>query len=237
MTKEELALMIDHTLLAPTATTIDIERLCDEARRYHFASVCVNPCYVATAHDLLVDCDVKVCTVIGFPLGADATADKAAEARNAVASGADEIDMVISLGLVKEHDFEGVEDDIRVVVEDSRAESRELGKTVTIKVILETCYLTDEELEKSARAAVAAGADFVKTSTGFATPKAADGTPLPNGATVAAVTLMRKTVGDAVGVKASGGIRTAADARAFIEAGATRLGTSAGVAIVDGWTE
>ena len=235
MTKEEVAKMIDYTQLAPTATEADILRLCDEARSYSFAAVCVNPCYVAMAHDLLADCDVKVCTVIGFPLGADATADKAAQARNAVASGADEVDVVINLGLVKEGDFEAVADEIRVVVQDSRVEAKELEKTIAVKVILETCYLTDEEIEKCCNAAKEAGADFVKTSTGFATPTAEDGSLLPNGATEHAVSLMRKTVGYTFGVKASGGIRTAADAKKLIEAGASRIGTSSGVKIVDEW--
>lgn len=235
MTRQALAQMIDHTQLSPLATTADIERLCDEARRFGFANVCVNPCYVATAHDLLVDSEVKTCTVIGFPLGAEATADKAAAARNAVASGADEIDMVVNLGLVKEGDFEAVEDEIHVVVEDCRAEGRETGKTVTVKVILETCYLTDDEVTESALAALRAGADFVKTSTGLASPKAADGSPLPNGATVHHVTLLAQTVGGRMGIKASGGIRTTATARALIEAGATRLGTSSAPALLDDW--
>lgn len=237
MTKQELAKMIDHTQLSACATTDDIVRLCEEAKKYGFASVCVNPCYVPTAHDLLDGSAIKVCTVIGFPLGADAAADKTAQARNAVASGADELDMVINLGLVKEGDFESVEDDIRVVVADSRVEASELEKTVVVKVILETCYLTDDEIEKCCLAAKEAGADFVKTSTGFATPKDADGKALPNGATEHAVALMRKTVGDSLGVKASGGIRTAADVKAMIAAGANRIGASSGVQIIENWTE
>lgn len=237
MNKQEIAKMIDYTLLSPCATTEDIARLCEDARKYGFASVCVNPCFVATAHDLLADSDVKVCTVIGFPMGADATADKAAQARNAVASGADELDMVIDLGLAKEGDFESVADEIRVVVEDSRAESADMGKKIIVKVIVETCYLTDDEIKACCLAAKDAGADFVKTSTGYAIPTDADGNPLPNGATVHHVELMRKTVGPDMGVKASGGVRTAADVHAMLAAGANRIGTSSGVKIVDAWTE
>ncbi|MCR5724616.1 MAG: deoxyribose-phosphate aldolase [Treponema sp.] len=237
MTKQDVAKLIDHTQLGACATSADIERLCEEARTYGFASVCVNPCFVPMAHDLLDGNEIKVCTVIGFPLGADAAADKTAQARNAIASGADEIDMVINLGLVKEGDYESVEDDIRVVVADSRVEAAALSKTVIVKVILETCYLTDEEIEKCCLAAKEAGADFVKTSTGFATPKDSAGKALPNGATVHAVELMKKTVGDSLGIKASGGIRSAEDARAMIEAGATRIGASSGVAIVENWKD
>lgn len=237
MTKQEIAKMIDHTQLSACATSADIEKLCLEAKKYGFASVCVNPCYVPMAHDLLDGSEIKVCTVIGFPLGADAAADKTAQARNAVASGADEVDMVINLGMVKEGDFEGVEDDIRVVVEDCRGEASDNGKSVVVKVILETCYLSDDEIEKCCIAAKQAGADFVKTSTGFATPKDAAGSPLPNGASTHGVALMRKIVGDSMGVKASGGIRTAEDAKAMIEAGATRIGASSGVQIVENWKE
>lgn len=231
MDKTALARMIDHTQLAATATRADIERLCAEARQCGFASVCVNPVYVPLAARLLAGSDVAVCTVIGFPLGADSTEDKAAQAANAIRHGAAEVDMVIDIGAAKEHRWDAVEQDIAAVVRVAHS-----GETAGIvKVILETCYLTDGEIEQACRCAVRAGADFVKTSTGFAVPRDADGNALPNGATVAAVTLMRQVVGAGMGVKASGGIRTAQAARAMIAAGATRIGTSSGVGILTAW--
>lgn len=226
-----LARMIDHTQLAATATRGDIERLCAEARQYGFVSVCVNPVHVPLAARLLAGSDVAVCTVVGFPLGADGTDDKAGQAGNALWHGATEVDMVIDIGAAKEHRWDAVEQDIAAVV---RVAHGGVAAGI-VKVILETCYLTDDEIAQACRCAVRAGADFVKTSTGFATPKDAEGNALPNGATVAAVSLMRQTVGAGMGVKASGGIRTAQAARAMIAAGATRIGTSSGVAILTAW--
>lgn len=212
----KLTSIIDHTLLAADATSAQIARLCQEAREYSFASVCVNSCRVAQARTLLEGCPVKVCTVVGFPLGAMSTRAKADETRSAVEDGADEIDMVINVGYVKDGDWDGVLDDIMAV--------REACKGKVLKVILETCLLTDDEIVRACRTAVRAGADFVKTSTGFS----------KGGATVHAVSLMRSTVGADVGVKASGGIRDAESARTMVEAGASRLGCSAGVAIAKG---
>lgn len=212
----KLTSIIDHTLLAADATSAQIARLCQEAREYSFASVCVNSCRVAQARTLLEGCPVKVCTVVGFPLGAMSTRAKADETRSAVEDGADEIDMVINVGYIKDGDWDGVLDDIMAV--------REACKGRVLKVILETCLLTDDEIVRACRTAVRAGADFVKTSTGFS----------KGGATVHAVSLMRSTVGADVGVKASGGIRDAESARAMVEAGASRLGCSAGVAIAKG---
>ncbi len=226
MTRNEIASMIDHTCLSACAGEKDIEKLCAEAKKYGFASVCVNPYYVPLASELLNGSGVRVCTVIGFPLGAVSIDDKAGQASIAVDEGADEIDMVINLGLVKDGDFDEVEDEIETVVCASK-EFEGSSRTVTVKVILETCYLTDDEIAEVCRRAKSAGADFVKTSTGFG----------PGGATVHAVELMRKTVGPDMGVKASGGIRTAEDAAAMIKAGASRLGCSAGVEIVEGWKD
>ena len=215
MKKQELAKYIDHTLLKPDATQAQIEKLCAEAAQHGFASVCVNSCYASLAVRLLEGSDAAVCCVIGFPLGACTTAAKAFEAADAAANGAKEIDMVINVGAAKDGRWDVVEADIAGVV-------RAIDGRALLKVIIETCLLTDEEKVEACRASVRAGADFVKTSTGFS--KA--------GATAHDVALMRKTVGPNVGVKAAGGIRTYADAIAMIEAGATRIGASAGVAIL-----
>ena len=209
---------IDHTLLKPESTQTQIDKLIAEAVEYQFASVCVNPTWVSYAAKALKGTEVNVCTVIGFPLGANTSSVKAFETKDAVANGADEIDMVINIGQLKSGQYDAVEADIRAVVEAS-------GDKL-VKVIIETCLLTDGEKVKSLPLAVAAGADYVKTSTGFSTA----------GANIADVTLMRKTVGPNIGVKAAGGTRSYADAEAFIKAGATRIGTSAGVAIVNGET-
>ena len=216
LTKQELAKYIDHTNLKPEATRSDIAALCAEAKEYGFASVCVNPCHVAFAARLLAGTDVAVCCVIGFPLGASTTAVKAYEAIDAVHKGATEIDMVINIGWAREGRWGELRAEIAAVVAAIRGRAK-------LKVILETCLLTDEQKVEACRAAVRAGADFVKTSTGFS--KA--------GATVEDVALMRQTVGPDVGVKAAGGIRTCPDAIAMIEAGATRIGASAGVAILE----
>jgi deoxyribose-phosphate aldolase len=223
-TAAELARVIDHTLLSPSATATDIDRLCREAREHGLFSVCVNPCWVRRAAAMLDDEQqdrrdrkVAVCTVVGFPLGAATTLIKAAEAGQACADGADELDMVINLGWLLAGDHEPVRADIAAVV---RAAA---GRTV--KVILETALLDDAQIRAASQLAVEAGAGFVKTSTGFG----------PGGATVAAVKAMRETVGPTIGVKASGGIRDAATARAMLEAGASRLGASASPAILAGW--
>ena len=218
MTKKELASYIDHTLLAPQAGVNEIIQLCQEAKRYNFASVCVNPIYVPAVSTELKDSNVKTCTVVGFPLGAVTTKDKINESLNAIANGADEIDMVINVGQLKSGQYEVVEADIRAVVEASQDK--------LVKVIIETCLLTNDEKVKACQLAVSAGADFVKTSTGFSAA----------GATVEDIVLMRETVGPNIGVKAAGGARSYEDAEAFIEAGATRIGTSSGVAIVSGET-
>ena len=212
----ELNKYIDHTNLKADATIRDIEKLCDEAIKYKFASVCVSPYYVPLAHELLEDSNVNVCTVIGFPLGASTSAVKAFEAKDAIANGADEIDMVINIGALKSRNLKLVEDDIKAVVE---ASGRKL-----VKVIIETCLLTDEEKVEACQLAKLAGADFVKTSTGFST----------GGATIEDIELMREAVGPTMGVKASGGARTLEAAQAFIRAGANRIGTSSGVAIMKG---
>lgn len=210
-----IASYIDHTLLKPDATVQQIDKLCAEAAEYHFASVCVNPWFVPRCVKNLKDTGVKVCTVIGFPLGATTTETKVFEALQAIRSGAEEIDMVINVSAMKSGSFQAVEQEIQALA--AAAEGSAL-----LKVIIETCLLTKEEKIRACQIAKRAGADFVKTSTGFST----------GGATVEDIALMRKTVGPEMGVKASGGIRDYATARAMIEAGATRIGASAGVAIV-----
>lgn len=214
MDKKTIAAMIDHTLLKPEATPAQIEKLCAEAAEYHFASVCVNPVYIPLAARLLKGTGVKVCCVVGFPLGAIAPEQKAAEAASCAAMGAEELDMVIHVGAAKAGDWALVQRDIGGVVKAAAGH--------TVKVIIETCLLTDEEKVKACEAAKAAGAHFVKTSTGFST----------GGATTHDIALMRKTVGPEMGVKASGGIRDYETAMAMIEAGANRIGASAGIAIV-----
>ncbi len=209
---------IDHTLLKPDATAAQIDTLCAEAAEHKFASVCVNGVWVRRCAELLAGSGVAVCTVVGFPLGAMAPEVKAYEARRAIEDGACEVDMVLSVGALKSGEDAFVEQDIRGLAETCHA----LG--AKLKVILETCLLTDEEKIRACRAAKRAGADFVKTSTGFST----------GGATPEDVALMRRTVGPLMGVKASGGVRDAGDAKTMIAAGATRLGASASVAIVSG---
>lgn len=211
-----LARMIDHTLLKPEASQAQIERLCDEARHFGFAAVCVNPYWVPLCVERLAGTGVKVATVIGFPLGATTPEAKAAEARQAVAAGAAELDMVLNVGALKSGQLERVQADIAGVVA--------AAGDALVKVILETGLLTGDEKVTACRLAVAAGAHFVKTSTGFG----------PGGATTADISLMRRTVGPELGVKASGGIRDYATAVAMVEAGASRIGASASVAIVTG---
>lgn len=207
---------IDHTLLKPNADADMIKQLCVEAKTHDFASVCVNPYWVSYCKELLCDSDVKVCTVIGFPLGANTSIVKANEASQAVIDGADELDMVINIGLLKQGLIDEVAQDISAVVKAAN------GKTV--KVIIETCLLTDQEKIGACQAAVKANADFVKTSTGFST----------GGATIADVELMKKHITSTMQVKASGGVKTFDDMLLMIDAGATRIGTSSGVALVSG---
>jgi deoxyribose-phosphate aldolase len=216
MIPKEIAAMIDHTLLKADAVPEQIRKLCAEAKEYNFASVCINPCYVSLAADELAGSGVKVCTVIGFPLGAATSQIKAEEAMLAVEQGAAEVDMVMNIGALKAGDYALVESDIRSVV-------RSAGRAL-VKVIIETFYLTDEEKIKATGIVANSGAAFVKTSTGFA----------GGGATVEDVRLMKETAGTLVQVKAAGGVRSYEDAMAMIEAGAARIGTSGGIAIVSG---
>jgi len=213
-----VARMIDHTLLKPEATPEEISKLCSEAMTYNFASVCINPCYVKMCSELLKDSQVKVCTVIGFPLGAATTEIKRAEAEQALQNGAQEIDMVINIGMLKQGDYDYVFNDINQVVLAGKKYN------ALCKVIIETALLTDEEKVKACLISKEAKADFVKTSTGFS----------KGGATAGDVALMKYVVGSTVGVKASGGIRTAEDAKLMIESGADRIGASASVKIVGG---
>lgn len=206
---------IDHTLLKPDATLPMIKQLCEEAKQYDFASVCVHPAWVHFCANYLKECDVKICTVIGFPLGASTTETKVFEAKNAIENGADEIDMVINIGALKDGHNEWVYQDIKAVVEACQGHC--------VKVIIETCLLTDEEKIIACQLALKAHASFVKTSTGFST----------GGATVHDVSLMKETVGEKCLVKASGGVRTYDDMIAMIKAGASRIGTSAGVKLMN----
>lgn len=218
LTREQLAKLIDHTLLKPIATKDDIRSLCEEAEMYGFWSVCVNPVYVKFAASILSRSDVKVCSVVGFPFGAHTTEVKAFEAGKAVDDGADEIDMVMNIGAFKSGDYEFVKADIRSVVDHVKSE-----KGIVVKVIIETALLSEDEKVLACRLVKDSGADFVKTSTGFNAP----------GATAHDVKLMRETVGPNFGLKASGGIRTYQDAVILIEAGANRIGTSSGIAIIE----
>lgn len=217
MNKNELAKMIDHTILKPEATEKEVEKLCKEALEYNFASVCINPSMVEKAAEMLKGSDVKVCTVIGFPLGATTTEVKAFETEDVIKKGATEVDMVINVGKLKEGNLAYVKKDIEAVVNAAK------GKALT-KVIIETCLLTDEEKVTACKLSKEAGADFVKTSTGFST----------GGATAKDIKLMRETVGEELGVKASGGVRSLEDAELMIENGASRIGASASISICEG---
>lgn len=207
--------LIDHTALKPNTNKESILKLIAEAKTYDFASVCVNPCWVALAHQELKNTDVKVCTVIGFPLGANTTEVKVFETKDAIEKGAQEIDMVINIAMLKDKEYDYVENEIHQIVEAAKDKA-------IVKVIIETCLLTDEEKIKACELSQKAGADFVKTSTDFST----------GGATVHDIALMRKTVGAEMGVKASGGVHTHEEALAMVEAGATRIGASAGVKLL-----
>lgn len=232
MTGKDIAKLIDHTLLSPQATQKEITNLCMEAQCFSFASVCVNPFYVKFCSELLNDSPVKVCTVIGFPLGANTTSVKIFEAQTAVKDGADEIDMVINVGKAIENDFDFILNEVKAVKDSLKILESEVSKKIILKVILETCFFSDFQIVECCKASVSGGADFVKTSTGFASPKSSEGQLLPNGASVHHVQLMRKTVGEKIGVKASGGIRSYNTLIQMVEAGATRIGTSSGVSIV-----
>lgn len=216
----DMAKMIDHTNLNPTATVEDIKKLCEEAKEHEFASVCVNPIYVPLSAKLLEESSVKVCTVVGFPLGANTTETKSFETRNAIKNGAQEIDMVMNIGAFKSGAYEIFKSDIKAVVDATKTAG--VTSDIIVKVILETCYLDEEEIVKACETAKDAGVDFVKTSTGFGS----------YGARVEDVSLMRKTVGRDVGVKASGGIKNFEDALNMLDAGANRIGASSGVEIV-----
>lgn len=207
---------IDHTNLKAFATKSDIEKLCDEAIKYNFASVCVNPYYVSLANELLIRSNVKVCTVIGFPLGQNTKEVKIYEAKTAIQEGADEIDMVINIAALKDQNYDYVKDEIKAL--------REAVKDKVLKVIIETCYLTKEEIVIMTNICNEVGTDFIKTSTGFGT----------SGATIEDVKLMNENKNDKLQIKASGGIKTYQDTMNFIDNGATRIGTSNGIAIMEG---
>jgi len=223
ITKEKMAKYIDHTMLKPGAAAEDIERLCEEAKAYGFYSVCVNPCYVALAVEKLKGTDVKVGAAVGFPLGATTSAVKAFEAAEAIKTGAQEVDMVINIGLLKDGDFYALREDIEGVVK----AVKQIDENAKVKVILETCYLSEDEKVSACRIAKDSGADFLKTSTGFGT----------GGATVEDVRLMKAMCAGTMEVKAAGGIRDLETALAMIDAGAARIGTSSGIAIADSINE
>lgn len=206
--------MIDHTVLKADTPLETIKRICDEAMEYGFASVCINPCHVAYCADYLKDSDVNVCTVIGFPLGANTSAVKAFETKDAIANGADEIDMVMNIGALKDKNYALVRDDVKAVVEAANG--------TLVKVILETCLLTEDEIKKACELCVEAKADYVKTSTGFST----------RGATIEDVRIMKEAVHGKAKVKAAGGVRTPEDMVKIVAAGADRIGTSAGCSLV-----
>ena len=207
--------MIDHTVLKADTPLETVKRICDEAIEYGFASVCINPCHVAYCADYLKDSDVNVCTVIGFPLGANTSAVKAFETKDAIANGADEIDMVMNIGALKDKNYDLVRDDVKAVVEAANG--------TLVKVILETCLLTEDEIKKACELCVEAKADYVKTSTGFST----------RGATMEDVQIMKAAVQGKAKVKAAGGVRTHEDMVKIVEAGADRIGTSAGCSLVE----
>ena len=217
--KQKIAGMIDHTVLKAMTTQEEVVKVCNEAKENGFFSVCINPTHIEFVKKQLEGSNVKVCTVIGFPLGANTPEVKAFETKDAIAKGADEVDMVINIGALKDKNYELVERDIKAVVDAA-------DKKALVKVIIETCYLTDEEKKIACELAVKAGTDYVKTSTGFGT----------GGSTPADIKLMRETVGENIGVKASGGVRNEKDAVAVIESGASRIGASSSVAIIKGDT-
>ena len=217
--RKKIAGMIDHTVLKAMTTQEDVIKICNEAKENGFFSVCINPTHIEFVKKQLEGSNVKVCTVIGFPLGANTPEVKAFETKDAIAKGADEVDMVINIGALKDKNYDLVERDIKAVVDAA-------DKKALVKVIIETCYLTDEEKKIACELAVKAGTDYVKTSTGFGT----------GGSTPEDIKLMRETVGENIGVKASGGVRCEEDAVKVIDAGASRIGASASIAIVTGKT-
>jgi len=224
LTKEQLGKTIDQTLLSPTATFKDIDKLCVDAKKYHFAAVCINPSFIVSARKILAGTDVKICSVVGYPLGANTIETKVFEARDNIGKGADELDMVINLGMIKSGNYSYIEREIGTVVNIIRREQMaEYNKNINIKIIIETGILTREEVEKVCRIGEESGADFIKTSTGFGV----------RGVDLDDVRLIREVVTRNIGVKASGGIRTFKDAQALIDAGATRLGTSNGISIIE----
>lgn len=214
MTKEKIYELIDHTLLKAFSTWDQIKVLCDESIKYHTASVCIPPSFIKRIHDTYGD-QINICTVIGFPLGYNTTEVKVFEVKQAIADGANEVDMVINIGWAKEHEFEKIEAEIRAL--------KDAAGDKILKVIIETCYLTDEEKIELCGCVTRAGADFIKTSTGFGT----------DGATVADINLFAKHIGSAVRMKAAGGMKTKEDIYAFVEAGAARLGTSSGIKLLN----
>lgn len=226
-TKEQFGKTIDNTLLRPTSTRDEVVRLCDESAKRHFASVCILPCWVGAATRALAGSDVKVCTVVGFPFGATTRLSKVYETKNAIANGAREIDAVLSLARFKSGEFDAVMEDLRGLVDACHGPSRsEESKTVLLKIIIETYYLSDEEKDLASQLVLDAGADFIKTSTGTA----------GGGATVEDIRRIRRAVGpSAIGIKASGGIKTVETALQMVDAGANRIGTSSGVALYDGY--
>ncbi|MDQ2800797.1 MAG: deoxyribose-phosphate aldolase [Armatimonadota bacterium] len=225
--KEQFGKTIDNTLLRPTSTRDEVLRLCEESAKRHFATVCILPCWVGAATRALNGSDVKVCTVVGFPFGATTRLSKVYEAKNAIANGAREIDAVLSLARFKSGDFDAVMEDLRGLVDACHGPSRsDDSKAVLLKVIIETCYLSDEEKDLASQLVLDAGADFIKTSTGTA----------GGGATVEDIRRIRRAVGpSAIGIKASGGIKTVETALQMLDAGANRIGTSSGVALYDGY--
>jgi deoxyribose-phosphate aldolase len=222
ITKEELAKIIDHTNLSPGATVEDIEQLCSEAFKYKFASVCVAPFYVNIAHRILKNTDIKVCTVVGFPLGYTTTGAKVHETREVIDLGADEVDMVINVAALKSGLTKEVYNDVLAVVEAARRQEIGAGRNIIVKVIIQADLLSQEEKVKAARIAEKAGADFVKTNTGFTN----------GGATMQDIELLRANVSFSMGIKASGGIKNATQAVAFLNAGASRIGTSSSIQIM-----
>jgi deoxyribose-phosphate aldolase len=228
LTREQLAKTIDLTYLKPIATVKEIESLCLKSRKYHFASLCVNPCMITIARRFLADTDVKVCSVVGFPLGVNSTETKVFEAKDCVKKGADEIDVMINIGALKSGNFVFVEKELLIIVNVIRREQMaEYNKHINIKVIIETGNLLKDEIKKVCKIVEDIGADFIQTSTGYGT----------RGVELDDIRLIREIVTRNIGVKASGGIRTFKDAQALIDAGATRLGTSAGVEIMDEYIE
>lgn len=242
MNKKELASYIDQTLLSPCATGEEVISFCQKAKEYGFASVCINPSFVELASKILKGSATKVCTVIDFPLGAGGLETKLAQTDIAITQGADELDYVVNLSYVKSHSWQKLTEELKFIEKAAREASLmafldQGPKKVVLKLIIETCYLSDEEIIESCKAAKNANFDFVKTSTGFAILKDEKGFLLPNGAAPHAVSLMRQTVGPEMGVKASGGIHSAKEALDLIAAGASRIGSSSGVKIVDGLEE